>query len=213
MNILKGYEEQLSGIFSDWIKVQDFKNPLTLDNFSKNGVPAEMVKPHCAVCTTVNQCWFKNEENKKPKEMDYDSYSKFNRKQKGLYHPYCHCQKRGLNPPKEEDIKIVLDKNKENYFFNSKGNWFYSWGYKDKDKNDFIKTLKEKIIKAYVRGNYINGKYDFEEQKKYGFRINIFVTIDGVNENKGHFYDMKSGFIVYPNGRLKNTTPLIRREK
>lgn len=212
MNILNKYNDVLNGIFSDWIQIKDDKNSFTIENFPYDtGAVSDSVKPHCQVCTAINYCWFKNEENKRPKEMEYRDLSKFNRANRGLYHPYCHCKKRGLNPPKVKDIILEMGNNKINYFFKDKGELFYAWGYKKEDKNEFVKSLKLSIINSYIKGEYANGSYNDSKDIKYGFRINIFVTLNGGNEKCKNRYNLKAGFIVYPNGKLRNITPLVRR--
>ena len=197
-------------VFSDWIQVVDNRNPFTLNNFSsKDGVNELQVKPHCVTCTVVNKCWFKNEKGKKPDHFDYTSVnnSKIGSNIRGLYHPHCHCFEKGINTPHSKDIKVELNVKKATYFFANKGEWFYSWGYLDIDKNSFVKELKEKVLLSYIKGNY-----NKEKCTNAGFQINIFITIEGKNDKKGRFYDMQSAFMVYPNGVIKNVTPLTRRK-
>lgn len=68
---------------------------------------------------TVNNCWFKNEKNKKPDKFDYTqfSFSQIGKSIRGLNHPHCHCKEHSINVPKEKDIELILSKNKINDFF------------------------------------------------------------------------------------------------
>lgn len=146
MNILKEYEEQLNGIFSDWIQIKDLKNPFTIESFPySTGVVGLITKPHCAVCTAVNQCWFKNEESKKPDEFDYAN-SNVNKKDKGLYHPHCHCNKIAIKTPKPEDIELIIPEGKIDWLVKDKKDWIKTMGYKD--ERDFVNILLELTKKS-----------------------------------------------------------------
>lgn len=76
MKNFEKWEEDIRANFSDWIKVNDKKSKWTLNDFPyKTGVIEEVTKPHCWRCVSVNNCWFKNEENKKPERFDYSNVS------------------------------------------------------------------------------------------------------------------------------------------
>ena len=65
-------------ISSDWIKINDKKTSCgwTIEDFPYDiGVNEKITEPHCWKCVTVNQCWFKNEEDKKPEHFDYSEYT------------------------------------------------------------------------------------------------------------------------------------------
>lgn len=201
MNILKGYEEKINGIFSDWIQIKDLKNGFTIERFPySTGVVALLVKPHCVTCTSVNYCWFKNEKNKKPDDFDYTNTS-INENVKGLYHPRCHCVQKAIKTPKPEDIKLIIPEGKIDYTINNKGEWIKAMGYKNDQK--FIDVLLELTKEAFV-----NGKYQKVIHNKYGFKINIEVAIPGQNEKIGKIYNIKTSYIIFPNGKLKNNTLL-----
>lgn len=114
-----------------------------------------MTDPHCWVCVTVNKCWFKNEDNKKPEHFDYStySYSSIGKSNRGIYHPFCHCREYAIIVPKINDIGLIIDPLKSNDFFKRKLGWFREMGYKDADKNEFINLLQEKSKDAYRKGN------------------------------------------------------------
>ena len=90
--LLDAYKSQINAYFSEWIQINDEKTSCgwTIEDFPLSpGVDENLTKPHCWKCVTVNQCWFKNEEEKKPKKFDYSKYKLV--PNKGLYHFFCHC--------------------------------------------------------------------------------------------------------------------------
>ena len=226
MGILDFLKPDLTVFFSDWIKVNDKYSAWTIEDFqykaekdkvltteekeAKLGIPKDGVDNHCWKCVTVNNCWFKNEENKKPEYFDYTDYSykqiaKINR---GLYHPHCHCKEKAINVPKLKDISIIDFNNKIKDFFNRKIDWFYKWGYSNKDKEEFEKTFHSLIIENYRYGNYIK-----EKHTRFGYQINIFIQIRDKKETTNIVYhNIKSAYIIYPNGKLRCVT-LVGGEK
>lgn len=193
-------------ISSDWIKINDNKTECgwTIEDFPYNiGVDENLTDPHCWKCVSVNQCWFKNEEEKKPEHFDYSKYSftQIPKSKRGLYHPNCHCKEKAMNVPRLKDIKILLDIGKIFYFFKDKTGLFNSWGYKNSDKDDFISNFKELVKDAYRRGNY-----QLEQHDKSGYKINLFITIYGTNEKRGKEYELKTAFIIFPKGTIRCVT-------
>ena len=204
MGILDSYKDLINASFSKQIKVEDNQSKWTIEDFPYNtGVDEDITKPHCWKCVTVNKCWFKNEENKKPKRFDYTIFSSRELLKiiQGLYHPKCHCKEFALNSPNLNDINFIFIDGKVQYFFLDKLNWYYSWGYRDEDKEDFIKMIKELVKESFVKGNY-----EIEKHTKYGVAINVFITIPGKNEKYGRFYDTWSCYTIFPNGKLKLNT-------
>ena len=52
--------------FGKWIKVLDYQNNITIENYGYDtGIIEGTTKNHCVKCVAVNQCWFKDEINKK----------------------------------------------------------------------------------------------------------------------------------------------------
>lgn len=105
MGFLDAYKNEIDAHFSEWIKINDSSSGCgwTIEDFPYAvGVDESLTEPHCWKCVSVNQCWFKNEEGKKPKEFDYGNYSfsEISKSKRGLYHPNCHCKKFGVNVPK-----------------------------------------------------------------------------------------------------------------
>ena len=187
--------------FTSWFQVVDFENIKTIEDYSlESGVPDEGEAGHCQKCITINRCYFKNEKGKKPEEFDY-SNSFVLPMFRGLYHPFCECVKLGNNAPKIDEIQLISLEGKYKNFFDKKIDWFYAWGYKNEDKELFKKSYEKLIKQAYSEGNYYLRIHD-----KYGFRINLEITINGIKEKLGHFYKVKAGFTIYPDKKLKCNT-------
>ena len=204
MSILEPYYDLINPYFSKWIKVEDKFSNWTIEDFPySEGVNEIATNPHCWRCVTVNKCWFKNETNKKPEHFDYSkySYNEIPKSDRGLYHPHCHCKELAINVPKENDIDVILTSDKINNFFKNKSGLSHSWGYRDKDKNEFIELLKSNIKISYRRGNYYK-----EKHTRFGYQINLLIIIEGVNEKKGKEYQFESAFIIFPNGKIRCVT-------
>ena len=76
MSMFKDVHDKIMFYFSDWISVDDNKSKWTIEDFPySTGVDENVTYPHCWRCVTVNQCWFKNEEGKKPEHFDFSKYS------------------------------------------------------------------------------------------------------------------------------------------
>ena len=193
-------------ISSDWIKINDKRTTCgwTIEDFPYNiGVDENLTDPHCWKCVSVNQCWFKNAEEKKPEHFDYSKYTfaQIPKSKRGLYHPNCHCKERAINVPKLKDITIIKDNRKIKSFFDNKSGWFHGWGYLDKDKDEFINTIKSLVLEQYRKGNYQK-----EKHTRFGYQINVPISIPGKNEKLGKFYNVKSAYMIFPNGKLRCIT-------
>ena len=131
---------------SDWIQIKDDFNKFTIEDFSyTTGVTQDVIgKHHCVTCTAINQCWFKNELDKKPVEFYYSnmSFDKLKGKRKGLYHFNCDCKKISIPSPKADDIQLIIPEGKVTYTVNEKSGWVKSMGYDD--ISQFIEMLKHR---------------------------------------------------------------------
>lgn len=212
MNI-RDVHEQAKGYFADWIRIFDDESALTVEDFPiSQGVPRK-VDDHCWRCITVNRCRFVTEVGKSPSEFDYESKLSLKTilpENRGLYHPNCHCKKQPIANPQNRDVKIVNKTiDKRNVFLDKitvyikkkKPDWFYGWGYTDKDTQLYADTFAEKIKQEYIKGNYKIYKHD-----KFGVGINVFIDFPGSGAKAGHIYSIKSGWTVYPDWQLKPNT-------
>lgn len=207
MKVISGIKEMLTASFSDWIQVVDPKSPWTLDNveMTKDGINPEQVKPHCLKCVVVNQCWFKNERNKKPEPFGYEKYATVELSKmkgiQGLYHPNCHCKEIEIPNPTESKIQVVCADDKMDDVYARKFGLIEAWGYTENDKA----LLKSNLIRSATE-KYLNGDYKLFIYDEFGFRFSIQVSVPGIHHKAGRIYQFITGFMVWPNGKIKNTT-------
>ena len=86
--------------FGKWIKVLDYQNNITIENYGYDtGIIEGNTKNHCVKCVAVNQCWFKDEINKKPETLLQTGINILDDIIEGLvpglYHYRCHLKKNG----------------------------------------------------------------------------------------------------------------------
>lgn len=213
MSMFNEITERIMVNFSDWIQVFDSNNIWTIERFAKINYNEEIIKPHCVDCTIINLCWFKNEVDKKPKEFDYSNYPQIPFDKRGLYHPNCHDIKLSISTPSPKNIKIFDLERRMDYLFDKKKDWMISMGYNENDKKEVFQLLESLSKESYCQGNYKNNPPKEKEKKKYGFRIRINLNFPGKREKLGRIYQITSSYIVYPNGKLKNNTPIGGWEK
>ena len=123
-SVFDGMRDEILSYFLQWIQVNDDKSGWTIEDFSyQTGVHEALTYPHYWKCVTVNQCCFKNEENKKPLRFDYSkySYSQIAKSKRGLYHPNCHCKELVIKNPLENDIKFIIPEGKVSWMIKDKG--------------------------------------------------------------------------------------------
>ena len=207
MNMFDNIREQVSAGLSDWVQIVDPKSKWTIESFAMVNYNEELIKPHCVVCTIINNCWFKNEENKRPDEFDYSKYPEISITKRGLYHPNCHDQKITILAPTPNKIEIFDLERRMDYLFNKKKQWMEAMGYYDEDKIEVFLLLEKLSKEAYCQGDYKNNP-PVEEKKQFGFRIRLNLPFPGKREKLGRIYQITSSYIVYPNGKLKNNTPI-----
>lgn len=181
----------------DWVEVVDNKNVFTIDNFPyETGVTGPITKKHCAKCIAINKCWFKNEKLKKPEPLEILTT---NIKSQGLYHPHCHCKANYIIAPSEDEINLIIPNGKTGWLFKDKIEWVHIWGYIN--ESEFLKELYRAVKEAYANGNY-----KLRNHNKYGFQVDLYIIINGANEKKGKTYNLKSGFTIFSEGKLKCNT-------
>lgn len=195
------------GLIGNWIQVVNAENNLTIENYNYDtGIIEGTTNNHCIKCVAVNQCYFKNEQRKKP-----EGYSIVKNKTikditewiLGLYHPYCHCVEASADIESIEDIELIVPPGKITYLFNNKRNWINVMGYHQNDYDEFVLILKQKTKEAYFYGAYY-----IEEWSKYGCKINLKVSIPGKNEKIGKVYKIETNYMIFPDKKLKMNTPL-----
>ncbi len=152
---------------------------------------------HCLICTVLDGCYFVKWNMPKNEVPNTD----------GLLHPRCDCQTQNVEFSKvklKSFANCSIDKFQK-YIFGeySKGKkeLFETWGYTIDNTNGLIEEYCKQAKENYLQGNYKLKKLD-----KYGQRLAIPITLD----NGKSFY---SGWMLYPEGELQNTTPFGGRIK
>lgn len=205
MKVFEDVQSEVLSYFSGWIKIRDYRSKWTIEDFPyERGVDEALTSPHCWECVTVNKCWFKDEEGKKPKEFDNSRYSLIDLplSKRGLYHPNCHCWKHKMPAPRREEIKLIIPSGKIQWFYKDKAGLAKAWGYEN-DKEQFKSNLERATIEAYISGKYI-----VHDHSIAGVNLTIFIEMCGINNKSGHLYKRITSYMVYPNGKLKNNTPI-----
>lgn len=209
MSVFDKVRIEANAILSDWIQVVDPKSNWTIEDFPyATGVDENITNPHCWKCVSVNQCWFKNEEGKKPEEFDYSNFSlaQIPLLKRGLYHPNCHDKLNGITPHKK-DFHAIIEEGKIEWLFENKTGLINAWGFRtEEEKSLLIEQIKKLSEEAFYYGRYKIRKHDYS-----GINISIFITISGINEKEGHKYNRISSYMVFTNGKLKNNTPISGR--
>ena len=194
--------------FGKWIKVLDYQNNITIENYGYDtGIIEGTTKNHCVKCVAVNQCWFKDEINKKPETLLQTGINILDNIIEGLvpglYHYRCHCKEYSIENPTVNDIELIVSEGKILYLFSNKKEWVEAMGYQEKDFEKFVEILFNKTKEAYVSGNYYK-----EDLSKYGIKINIKIDMSGFNNKKNKIYKIETNYMVFPNGKLKMNTPI-----
>ena len=204
MRVFEEIHDKILARFRTWIKIGDPKSQWTIEDFSyETGVDEKVTNPHCWKCVTVNHCWFKDEDGKKPEEFNYSKYSLIDipTHKRGLYHPNCHCKKNYRIAPSVKDINLIIPPGKIGWLFHDKIHKMHDYGYYNEDEKSIVNILGKATIEAFVQGNYKCNAHD-----ERGFRITLFATIDGANHRKGERIKIKTGFSIFPDGKLKCNT-------
>lgn len=148
------------------------------------------ISNHCAMCLNLNGCCF----------------VKDNCPQMPL-HRNCHCY-----PEDVDTISVTsecaVQKFSEYVFVYSqvddKKELFEAWGYDIMDSEYLQKEFIRQAKLAYEIGDYELGLLN-----EYGQRINITITL--ARRNKDGDVTFRSGWMVYPDGKIVLTTPYGRK--
>lgn len=153
MSVLDGYKEKIGAYFSYWIQIHDNLSKWTIEDFPYvTGVDEDLTKPHCWKCVSVNNCWYRNQEGKKPEHFNYDqyTYAQIPKSKRGLYHPNCHCKEMSMSSPNMHSIKVDVGEGKIDWLFENKKGLVEAWGYRtEQEKLLLIEHLKELSASAY----------------------------------------------------------------
>ncbi len=150
-----------------------------------NAVAAKLNPSHCAKCLNMNGCCFA--EDKCPPSP---------------LHENCHCKTEHIDGitittycPIEKFTGYIFNELKNK----GKLSLFKSWGFAIID-SEILKAHYEK--QAYYA--YISGDYQLGELNEYGQRINISILL---TTETGKQVSFKTGWMIYPDGKLTLITP------
>lgn len=140
---------------------------------------------HCLICTSLDGCYLL--DSNKPKQPLHDN---------------CHCKKNAIGFGKMEKMassECPIEKFTKYVFENDlrskgKNQIFFDLGYSFKDSE----YLKEEYCKQALE-QYLQGNYKLKNLDMRGQRLAIPINLKGTM-----FY---SGWMLYPEGKIKNTTP------
>lgn len=181
--------EKVINIFEDsgWVKwIHDWTKPAYTQQDKLRSIAVASLGKHCAKCLNINGCCFpKNNMPEYP------------------LHPNCHCRLvpiSNINFNAECPIEKFVD-----YIFDalktpSKKALFESWGYSKIDS----KWLQEEFCRQ-AKEKYMNGNFEMGEINNYGQRISIEIILP--RRDKEGTVKFISGWMVYPDGEIVNTTP------
>ncbi|MDE6758134.1 MAG: hypothetical protein K2J89_02505 [Clostridia bacterium] len=187
---LENIRGQVADIFDSdsWIKfVHEGLLPAYTSGEKAKNVVLAAISNHCSICRNINGCCFpKNNMPEYP------------------LHPNCHCFLVDIAKPQmkaecqEEKFTKYIFSSK--YETNGKKKLFSDWGY---DKID-SRYLTEEFI-GQAEEKYCEGEFELGLLNEYGQRISIIIELDCKDE-KGKVKFL-TGWMVYPNGNIKLTTP------
>ena len=183
---LKQANDYTRKLFSaNWVKwVHEGTKPAESNAEKSVNVIKGTLSKHCAMCLNLNGCCFV--VGKCPEQP---------------LHPNCHCFCVDI-PSITAKAECAIEKFTKYIFVegNSKKQLFESWGYSIIDSQYLQQEFIEQAKLAYSVGNYELGKLD-----KHGQRINIEIKLK--RKDKDGYVTFRSGWMVYPNGRIVLTTP------
>lgn len=190
MRELEKVRDNILQIFNSnaWIKfVHEGLIPAYTDKEKDMNVELAKLSNHCAICRNINACCFpKNNMPEYP------------------LHPHCHCFLLDIPKPR---ITSECPKDKfERYIFSPKYEYkgkkklFLEWGYDKINAEYLVQELTKQAKEKYASGDYTLGVLN-----EYGQRITIVVSLEHRLEKR--IVRFKTGWMVYPDGNIKNTTP------
>ena len=192
MSDLKRINDYARKMFStNWVKwVHEGTKPADSSTEKSANALIGALSKHCAMCLNLNGCCFVKEKCP-PKPL----------------HTNCHCYTIDIpsitaiaDCPIEKFAKYVFVSS----LIDDKRQLFELWGYDIMDS----KYLQQEFIKQ-AKLSYSVGDYELGLLNEYGQRINIAITLNR-KDNNGQV-TFRSGWMVYPNGKIVLTTPYGRK--
>lgn len=191
MNLQQANEYSKKLFNTNWVKwVHEGSKPAENNTEKIANVVIGAISKHCAMCLNLNGCCFV-----------YD-------KKPGLpLHPNCHCKTINVSQP-DIQTECPIEKFTKYVFVpslvNDKKQLFELWGYDIMDSE----YLQQEFI-TQARLAYLVGDYELGLLNEYGQRINVVITLK--RKDKNEHVTFRSGWMVYPNGKIILTTPFGRK--
>lgn len=185
MNLQQANEYTKRLFSTNWVKwVHEGTNPAENNAEKSTNVLVGAISKHCAICLNLNGCCFVVEKcPSKP------------------LHPNCHCRTipmlimtASAECPIEKFSKYIFADG------NNKKQLFELWGYDIIDSEYLQQEFIKQARLAYAVGDYTLGMLN-----EYGQRINITIVLKRKNQDTQVTF--RSGWPVYPNGKIILTTP------
>ena len=190
MNLQQANEYSKKLFSTQWVKwVHEGSKPANT-SAEKNAHAISIDNKHCATCKNLNGFYFA--AGKYPEIP---------------LHPKCHCYTVNIPQP-ELKTECPIEKFTKYVFVPSlisdKKQLFELLGYDIMDSE----YLQQEFI-TQARLAYLVGDYELGLLNEYGQRINVVITLK--RKDKNEHVTFRSGWMVYPNGKIILTTPFGRK--
>lgn len=188
-NIFENYENVLNNIIDTeedcWV-IRHNVSPLNIENCNGEARRDEKTRT-CEICVALNETIFRN--TNKP---DY-------------YHPHCKCKSEKV---KLNDVTLDFPMQKlTHYLFvdEDKAAMMRSIGFYPQNAESLYNTISENVINCFLSNKYILKLLD-----NHGQRVRLNYAILGINDHTGQVFNCHSACVVWPNGKLRISTPFIK---
>lgn len=176
----------------EWVKIIHPNTAPAINAEMKRIYAEENNTSHCSVCLNLNGCCFVID--KCPAIP---------------HHPNCHCHLDII-----QNIPFIIECPIEkftNYVFvqkeaNDKKHLFELWGFDASDAQYFHEEFQKQAYYAYSTGNYTLANLN-----DYTQTINIEIKIQ--RKDTSELKSFKTGWSVYPDGKIKLATPYANQNK
>lgn len=172
-------------LFNQWIEWDHFLIPNKPEWFRELLRNIMALFGHCMNCTSLDGCYLVTRNMpEQPLHDNCDCRKKDITYSNVKYSAIAECDIRKFTEYVFKNVKDSKGKNKI----------FYDLGFDINDSEYLQNEYCKQALKQYLLGNYICKNLD-----RRGLRLAIPITLSGIT-----FY---SGWMLYPEGKIKNTTP------